>query len=705
MSQQYPYMQGPGPMGHMHHQHHGGNMGGHGGMGHNHSGMAGGHVGIGGMIDVDPLTNNQPLQFNPNKGKPPMPIPGKGGDDMVLDDGSDPGDIPMNSMMKVDDQKAGQGNMQMGPGMMGMGYGPLNNMMGDPSMMMMGPMGFGQFGGYMGPGPMGPGGPMMGGPPGPPPPEYPDQRDPIKCDSCTLFPPPPGAPPRSTRERPLGCRTVFVGSLPEKMTEEAIREIFSHCGNIYSIRLSKKNFAHIRFESEEGVEQAISYSGWRLKVGDEEIEDRTNTSRVHVDYAQARDDQYEWECHQRQLAREHRHRQRMEEERLRPPSPPPIIHFSEHEAAMLVEHLKGDDTFMKATQVLMTWLERGDCNRRSANTFYSMVQSTNSHVRRLMNEKHSHEEELNIVKEKFKLRMNGILRQFEQIEKVFGAASKQKAWDHFSKAQRKNLDLWSKQAQEIKQQSQDEFLSDRKEDEMEMSDSEDGDPAPKKKKMDVGATTNQFHQLKEENDSLKCQLEAYRNEVDIAKHEVSDLVQQKTAHLKVLQHALHNTQQHLLEEKQKQQKDVEEIKNLKKTLAEKELQLQLQSQQKKQTEKGEENDIDKKDDSVKDLASTSDDTASASVGSSVRVEPVIVTSSGLTEKEARYVGVISTFLHVHPFGANIDYIHSFLMRLSIKIRSSEIEELLEKLPTVFKQDFHGVGASIEKRWKFIGFDI
>jgi hypothetical protein len=84
------------------------------------------------------------------------------------------------------------------------------------------------------------------------------------------------------------------------------------------------------------------FKGWRLKVGEDEIEDRSNTSRIHVDYAQARDDQYEWECHQRQLAREHRHRQRMEEERLRPPSPPPIIHFSEHEAAMLVEHLKGE---------------------------------------------------------------------------------------------------------------------------------------------------------------------------------------------------------------------------------------------------------------------------------------------------------------------------------------------------------------------------
>ena len=35
----------------------------------------------------------------------------------------------------------------------------------------------------------------------------------------------------------------------------------------------------------------------------------------------------------------------------------------------------------------------------------------------------------------------------EQIDKVFMAASKQKAWDHFSKAQRKNLELWRKQCQ------------------------------------------------------------------------------------------------------------------------------------------------------------------------------------------------------------------------------------------------------------------
>lgn len=33
-----------------------------------------------------------------------------------------------------------------------------------------------------------------------------------------------------------------------------------------------------------------------------------------------------------------------------------------------------------------------------------------------------------------------------QIDKVFGAASHKKVWDHFSKAQRKNIDLWKKQS-------------------------------------------------------------------------------------------------------------------------------------------------------------------------------------------------------------------------------------------------------------------
>lgn len=72
----------------------------------------------------------------------------------------------------------------------------------------------------------------------------------------------------------------------------------------------------------------------------EDKDDKPNTGRLHVDYAMARDDQYEFECKQRMLMRELRHHQMMEEERLRPPSPPPVVHYNDHEAQVVMEKLK-----------------------------------------------------------------------------------------------------------------------------------------------------------------------------------------------------------------------------------------------------------------------------------------------------------------------------------------------------------------------------
>ena len=40
-----------------------------------------------------------------------------------------------------------------------------------------------------------------------------------------------------------------------------MKEMFENCGSITSIRLSKKNFAHIRFDFEESVDKAIYLSG------------------------------------------------------------------------------------------------------------------------------------------------------------------------------------------------------------------------------------------------------------------------------------------------------------------------------------------------------------------------------------------------------------------------------------------------------------
>lgn len=230
-------------------------------------------------------------------------------------------------------------------------------------------------------------------------------KETITCKSCVLLPPNPNAPPPSTRERPSGCRTVFVGGLPENCTEDIIREVFERCGEITTLRLSKKHFCHIRFVYEASIDSAIYLSGYRLRINKQS--DAANCGRLHVDYAQARDDQYEYECKQRQWQREQRHKDR---DRFRPQSPP-IVYFSEHEAALLAERLKQEDSFSKAAHIFIGWLERGDCSKKNSNVFYSMIQSTNSHVRRLLNEKFTYEDELNKAKELHRKQMQTLSTQ------------------------------------------------------------------------------------------------------------------------------------------------------------------------------------------------------------------------------------------------------------------------------------------------------
>jgi hypothetical protein len=73
------------------------------------------------------------------------------------------------------------------------------------------------------------------------------------------------------------------------------------------------------------------------------------------------------------------------------------------------------DTFTKAATTLITWLERGDCSKRNTGTFYSMIQSTSSQVRRLSAEKMQYEEELAKFREQTRARMQGIIAQCEYI--------------------------------------------------------------------------------------------------------------------------------------------------------------------------------------------------------------------------------------------------------------------------------------------------
>uniref|UniRef100_A0A0B7B5V8 Ecto-NOX disulfide-thiol exchanger 1/2 domain-containing protein n=1 Tax=Arion vulgaris TaxID=1028688 RepID=A0A0B7B5V8_9EUPU len=409
--------------------------------------------------------------------------------------------------------------------------------------------------------------------------------------------------------------------------------------------------------------------------------EKEDTGRIHVDYALARDDQFEFECLQRSMAREMRHIQRLEEERLRPPSPPPVTHYSDHEASLLLEKIKADESFSKASQVLITWLERGECNRRTSTNFYSMVQNVHSHTRRLNNERSAVRDEFERYKIQFHQKVQDVAVQMCQIERVLAASHKQKCWDHFTKAQRKNIDTWQRQAQELREsEEQSTIKPDDTGDDMDFSDDDSdisGPSAGKKRKMAAhsgahsGNDNVENQNLKEENDALKCQMEGFKNEVDMVRQEGKTEVDEKEKQLRSLQNALQGMQQQLISQRAATLKLEKENQELKSKV----------DQEKENTE-----------DTDNTTASNSKDELS-------------VTSSGLnlTDKEAKMIGLICCFLHVHPHGATVDYLWSYLRQI-LNVRVREVEDLLEKIPSLFQQEIVGVGAAIERRWIYAGLN-
>ncbi|XP_027140040.1 ecto-NOX disulfide-thiol exchanger 2-like isoform X1 [Larimichthys crocea] len=665
-------------------------------------------------LPFDPTTNSDPLHLNSSSGPlvtecPSLENSAENGKKRrrtsLLPDGNRNMTMPSNSMtMPMSDPTA------WATAMSNLGMPPIS-MTGQQLMPDFDP-GLGLISGI---GPINPMMPGLGLAPAPISQDVPVVREIIHCKSCTLFPPNPNLPPPVSRERPPGCKTVFVGGLPENATEQLIVEVFGQCGDIAAIRKSKKNFCHIRFAEEVTVDKALLLSGYRIRLGSST--DKKDSGRLHVDFAQARDDLYEWECRQRMLARKERHRRKMEEDRLRPPSPPPIVHYSEHECSELGDKIKDDNKFPESVHVLLTWLERGEVNRRNANNFYSMIQSSNSHIRRLMSEKNQHEKEMEEAKDKFKIAMAAILAQFEQIVSVFHAASKQKAWDHFSKAQRKNLDTWRKQVEEIRNIHNEQLMGIRGEEEMEMSDDDMEDSSPANSKDSEDSGVSQAEALKEENDSLRCQLDAYRNEVELLKQEHgknqpinSEEDNTHSQQLSFLQQALQGMQKQLLrmrdqlkEREAELEKSIEDKQKLKNQIQD--LKAGLHNLQTTQTLQLE---MLKRDDrkSEQSANQVSDVTASSVVSCSQEKEglPEKKPPSPVhSERDALLVGIISTFLNVHPFGASIEYICSYLQRLDTKINPGEVEALLSRLPCTFRQELTGVGASLEKRWNFCGF--
>lgn len=213
-----------------------------------------------------------------------------------------------------------------------------------------------------------------------------DGRPIINFKSCTLTPPAADSVQLEKRERPKGCKTVFIGRTPENFTDEIAREVFGALTDedITSVRMSKKNFCHIRFGSEASVDKAMQLSGFRMRISG--LNDPPNTGKLHVDFAKARDDELDYEKRMpfkrravEDVSSYHRHQKMPTNEQANREW---TTRFSDSEATILAEGLKKIDKIDGCVETLIGWLERGECSKRNACKFHAMIQSTFMHAKK-----------------------------------------------------------------------------------------------------------------------------------------------------------------------------------------------------------------------------------------------------------------------------------------------------------------------------------
>ena len=205
----------------------------------------------------------------------------------------------------------------------------------------------------------------------PPPHDIPEDIGPYVYGSVALMPNSPfeDKPKRSTK--PPGCNTVFVGSLPENMTEKHVAELFSECGRIVDVRIPRgKRYAHVEFVKEESVDKAIELSGCGVRVGPAALPG--NIGKLYVDFAHHRG---EGDVYKKIQGGE-------------------MMLFNTRNVTSLTNNLHYDEAFAYAAKNVIHWFEKGHCDSTTANVFYSLLNNIHTHGRKMSKNVKSKEDEI-----------------------------------------------------------------------------------------------------------------------------------------------------------------------------------------------------------------------------------------------------------------------------------------------------------------------
>ena len=249
-----------------------------------------------------------------------------------------------------------------------------------------------------------------------------------------LIPPLSHLPKPTLRDKPPGCKTIFIGGIPDHTEEIHMKDIFMDYGNILSIRLSKsgKKFCHIRFDSEEAVDRAVEISGYRMRIGP--TSSSADISRIHVDYSQNKNDQEEYaEKQNRKMGN---------------------MPFNATNVSAISADLHKLDTFEEACRNTINWFEKGSCGPQNSISFFGMLSTVNTQAKQLGKDISQTEidlgERVNSWKPLLERGTNLVIdiTKFycfltaDVIEKVYQASHNKRAYDSFTKPQRKMISQW-----------------------------------------------------------------------------------------------------------------------------------------------------------------------------------------------------------------------------------------------------------------------
>ena len=226
--------------------------------------------------------------------------------------------------------------------------------------------------------------------------------------NCYLVPPSDDTDVLPLGVRQPGCRSVSVGGLPLLADEFIVREVFNVCGPIEKITFKsaqnnvKARKWQVRFSRHDSVDKAVKFNGHILVIGDGS--DRKNKiGRFNVSYDQETNDDRNLKTNT--MMNRQRPGQKEEDRDLN------LMYYNRQNVFQILDLVRHDTSIVQALETMAHWFERGECNRTTVNVFHSMLNTTHSFVKRLINKRKEHEEQVEKQKKQAMEEANEIKQQ------------------------------------------------------------------------------------------------------------------------------------------------------------------------------------------------------------------------------------------------------------------------------------------------------